>query len=620
MDTDRILFRLERTAIFIALILPLAGTAQQVNSWTSTTSGNWEDPNWSLGVLPNSTQSIVITNDGFKAVAINPSTVQNFPASLTVHDLTIGNSLSGQNTLLLNFFNDEVPLRILDGLEIINGARLLDFSSGLAVESGIVGVTNADFIQDGGTVQMTNATLFLSGGRYQLTNGVFQSGQVVLDQSSTYNQYGGAATISDLFFAFDGGSYSLQGGTLDTIALPVVSYGHGIALFSQTGGTNRTLQLEVGTDLSGTAAQYTLAGGVILTSNLSVMAGGTSCSFVQTGGINVITNQLYLLGIERHLADLRPGIYQMNGGTLSVPVIAIDSYGSFVQSNGFTSVANTINLGEHGEFRWHSDIAGGTLACHDVSSSGTGSDLNQTGGTFIVTNLLSFGGSVINPGGLSVARFTFSGGILYASNIAIATEWFIGPSAATFRIANPGYCRLSGVLQFDSTDPSLTGFVTYENLGRFILASNAIINLPGDHGKLNFANSSAGTWNPSAILVISNWTGNASGGGNEQLRFGTDASGLTPAQLNQIRFRAVFPPDFYSAKILSTGEVVPDQVIPPSLATSRQGNNFVLTWPAGWSLQTATNVLGPYVDVSGATSPFTNDISADPQRFFRLRQ
>ena len=53
---------------------------------------------------------------------------------------------------------------------------------------------------------------------------------------------------------------------------------------------------------------------------------------------------------------------------------------------------------------------------------------------------------------------------------------------------------------------------------------------------------------------------------------------------------------------------------------------YVLTWPAG-ILQVAgmtnlmnstTNVQGPYVDVPGATSPYTNTTSM-PAQFFRLR-
>ncbi len=113
-----------------------------------------------------------------------------------------------------------------------------------------------------------------------------------------------------------------------------------------------------------------------------------------------------------------------------------------------------------------------------------------------------------------------------------------------------------------------------------------------------------------------NWNGNPSGGGAEQLRFGTSQSALTPAQLSQIQF--LVGTNVYSAKILSTGEVVPDQVIPPSVTFSKQGNNLVLSWPSGWSLQSATNVSGPYFDVPEATSPYTHDLTFEQQRFFRL--
>jgi len=115
--------------------------------------------------------------------------------------------------------------------------------------------------------------------------------------------------------------------------------------------------------------------------------------------------------------------------------------------------------------------------------------------------------------------------------------------------------------------------------------------------------------------------GNLSGGGPEQLKFGSDQSGLSAAQLSQIQFRAGSSSNLYSAKILATGEVVPDQAIAarPSVSASKHGNDVVLTWPSGWSLQTATNVVGPYFDVLGATSPYTNSMT-DPQRFFRLHQ
>jgi len=111
----------------------------------------------------------------------------------------------------------------------------------------------------------------------------------------------------------------------------------------------------------------------------------------------------------------------------------------------------------------------------------------------------------------------------------------------------------------------------------------------------------------------------STGGGDDQLKFGSDASGLTVSQLNQIRFvsPAGFSPGEYLALILNTGEIVPAPK--PTLSFGKVGTNFVLSWTSNFKLQTATNVIGPYQDLVGATSPYTNELQ-NPERYFRLRQ
>src|SRR5438067_2521943 len=93
LSSSRRLTRTPRPKGLLAVLLTLAAmnSRAEVNNWTKTNSGNWEESAWSLGVLPNSTQSVAITNSGFKAVAINPATTVNYPGSLTVNDFTIGN-------------------------------------------------------------------------------------------------------------------------------------------------------------------------------------------------------------------------------------------------------------------------------------------------------------------------------------------------------------------------------------------------------------------------------------------------------------------------------------------------------------------------------------------------
>jgi hypothetical protein len=55
------------------------------------------------------------------------------------------------------------------------------------------------------------------------------------------------------------------------------------------------------------------------------------------------------------------------------------------------------------------------------------------------------------------------------------------------------------------------------------------------------------------------------------------------------------------------------------LALAQISGQQVLTWPTTAStLQSSTDVLGPYLDVAGAASPYTN--STDAQKFFRLKK
>jgi len=68
-----------------------------------------------------------------------------------------------------------------------------------------------------------------------------------------------------------------------------------------------------------------------------------------------------------------------------------------------------------------------------------------------------------------------------------------------------------------------------------------------------------------------------------------------------------------SAPAMTTVTVHP----PANLTLQSQGGNVILSWPAG-TLQSATNVAGPWGIVGGAESPLTNPAAA-PQEFYRLK-
>jgi len=58
--------------------------------------------------------------------------------------------------------------------------------------------------------------------------------------------------------------------------------------------------------------------------------------------------------------------------------------------------------------------------------------------------------------------------------------------------------------------------------------------------------------------------------------------------------------------------------LPPTLTMTQTAEKLVFTWTdPTFSLQTATNVIGPYATITNAVSPFTNTVTG-AKAFFRL--
>ena len=593
--------RVVRASFTIVLASACFTARAQVNSWINPISGNWDQAtNWSLGVLPNSSQSVVITNSGFKAVGIDPSTPINFPGSMTVSSLTIQGATNSENTLLLNFFGTNVPLTVLNGLTLEDGAQILDFNSGLVVQGGTLTVTNSQINQDGGLIVATNVSL--QDSLYNLTNGDFEAGSMSL-ASGAFNQYGGTAIITNLgLMTSSGGSIqdgiSLYGGTLN---LPGGIDFSRIGQFSyfQAGGTNQTPAIFVGvTSAGGGGPNFTLNGGLLADNNMTLLSATDSGSITvtQNGGSHVITNGLSIQGASQFGEHAIPATYNLNGGMLSAGSIDLDADQGdsvFVQSNGTTS-AETVSAHSAGfgsQNNTHITLTDGALSCSNYTTDDGGATLDQSGGALVVSNLLDFGGvRFANEPFVPYiyGTYTFTGGTLSASNINITGVFSIGDGIMN-QISNPGFFSLSHTLQIGNA---------VAQLGQFILVSNATIDLSGSASQLSFANSSGQTWVSGATLVISNWNGNPFGGGAEQLKFGTDQSGLTPAQVNQIQFR--IGTNLFPTEILNTGEVVPNQ--------SSSISGLVNSWtnPASGNWDQATNWSLGILPNSSQTVVITN--------------
>lgn len=98
-----------------------------------------------------------------------------------------------------------------------------------------------------------------------------------------------------------------------------------------------------------------------------------------------------------------------------------------------------------------------------------------------------------------------------------------------------------------------------ETVGILTMAASSQIDLGNGSSQLKFSGASATTF--TGTLSISNWSGNLTGGGTDQLFFGTSKS-LTTTQLGQIQF--VSSGSSVGASQLTTGEVVPNSAIGPA--------------------------------------------------------
>jgi hypothetical protein len=115
-----------------------------------------------------------------------------------------------------------------------------------------------------------------------------------------------------------------------------------------------------------------------------------------------------------------------------------------------------------------------------------------------------------------------------------------------------------------------------EQLGTLKLSANSLIDLGASGSILKFAASSGVGWTGGTTLTVTNWNGSLTGGGAEQVVFGSSSSALMAPQVSQIRFANPpgFPVGSYAATILSSGEVVPLTVLPG--ITTQPGDQAVI--------------------------------------------
>lgn len=627
--------------------------AAQVNSWTSLTSGNWEDASWSLGTPPGTNQSILITNAGWKAVQISPNTSQNFPQTLNVNSIDIASPTNSSNELLLNYAGYATPLAV-QSLSVESNAFMIMDSSALQLDgpngvgmqvggefdqndsivsgrqinvgyigpgvynmnSGFLAVSNlwvggqygGVFNQNGGT----NAAGItdVQGGNYVLSNGYFGA-TIYFDSGGTFTQLG-ALLQSDLTI-FDG-TYLLDGGVHEgSVSVPASDgFSSGTGGMTQVGGTNIG-SLDIGSYGYG---EYTLSNGVSVAGGVLVDGDG---NYNQAGGTQNVTGTITVAEEETSYNNYAAGSVYLNGGKISCSGMSLQGY--YTQNGGTNMIAGDFTMGGTAESAF--SIYGGLMTASNITvdPSWVGS-FYMGGGTLVVTNELWIGG-------ISLPEwYGFrGGGQLIVSNIWLAPGAIF--DCRSGGISQSGTLTLANATVYGGTGPVQFGQLNLSSGGN----TNSILSMPDGSGTLHFANSSGVLWSNGPVLVVQNWSGSLYGGGQQQIVFGSSAMGLTAQQLAQVQFQnpAGLPSGTYPARILPTGEIVPNAggPLPAQLSLQVQANGMQLTVQGqsghNYSVQVSTDLVhwATWTNQTNSSGAFTvTDTAAAnyPVRFYRAVQ
>lgn len=303
---------------------------------------------------------------------------------------------------------------------------------------------------------------------------------------------------------------------------------------------------------------------------------------------------------------LFPGGSQ-GGGTL------IDDPSQYQNSTGVKFYEGYANLVVNGSGLLGLRVQGYADFLTNVLTGPRFSAISGSGGTLTVA--ITNDATIDIPNGPGSSSAVFLGLDNVGSNIPTYT---LGTDASMANFA--GLVLKGGTARVDDS-----AAVTMQTLA--LAGVDAAIQLGGDGATasvLNFANSSGTTWAAGTLNIVG-WGGSATGGGSDQIKFGTDATGLTAGQLAKIQWINPFGAgNIVGATILSTGEIVPPltQILSPALV----GGNLVFSVQPAQAGQTsviqcATNLTPPvtWVNVLTNTGTFNFTNSANlPESYYRV--
>jgi autotransporter-associated beta strand protein len=317
-------------------------------------------------------------------------------------------------------------------------------------------------------------------------------------------------------------------------------------------------------DVTGTGGTLTIAYSDNVTKNF--VSAPTTASSVRLGfDAQSGSSPVYQIGAA--INDLnRWGGLVVKGGTVNTmfnesftgsasQVTSLDLLGGNLVLNSGT-LARTLT------FEGGANLTGGTLDGGSVGGAGNlviAGDL--THGSAALVNSPNIIMNVSAAANISGSAITGIGTLTKMGASTVTVQTGVGANLIDIQA---GTLLMGGNnLIADSTAIKLSGGTLGINgksdaVGTLTLAANSTVDFGGGSSVINFANSSASTWTGGTTLTIANWDGNWSGGGADQLVFGSALSALGAGQVSQIKFlNPGGVTGLFNARILATGEIVP---------------------------------------------------------------
>ena len=453
------------------------------------------------------------------------------------------------------------------GVLSVSGGSLNVASLSIVTPSTGLTLTNNGTIAITGALALNSANAS-SGTLASLTSGTFSAGNVALNRGN--NNYGSAlltaapaGTATDGFYVnganatigttlqigstannnastsarIDNGSLTVNG--ITSIADNTTARD---SLLVVTGGTftdNDTtgVGIQIGSTFAVSYAQMLVTGGTVNTNAITL---GNS---LQTGGNDFLvieggTTNIGLGGVA--LGGGTGGTVTVDLGTSTVataPTIStLTSWSSPVPmtlANSNTNTAVTIQ-----------PTASNSITLTGLLSGSGG--INKTGtGTLVLGGTQALPGTVANTygGGTTIT----AGTVAVSSNLAAASGSALGTGTVTFS---------GGTLQNVNLGGSSTNNVQTTGMASLATGTSSVLDFGATNTGAVFSFTSFDTTN-TGFLTIKNWTGSPTGGGADQLYFGTTPQ-YSDAQLSNVVFNN--GTSNVGATQLTSGEIVPNGV------------------------------------------------------------